>query len=110
MDRAPVTPNPTASSTLTGGDHGSSDEGPHRDTGARGPSTSHAVNKDHGLDVQSDNSHKGMAEHAKAQKDAGERAQQAGGAGSKVSWDNEFPNRPKGPIIGMQDERGDVGE
>lgn len=110
MDRAPITPNPTASSTLTGGDHGSSDEGPHRDSGPLGPTTPHAVDKDHGLDIQSDYSHKGMADHANAQRDAAEQAKQAGGPGEKVSWEKEFPNKPKGPVIGMQDERGGVGE
>ncbi|KAF8437397.1 hypothetical protein BGX38DRAFT_1145154 [Terfezia claveryi] len=65
-----------------------------------------AVEKDHGLDVQSDNANKGMADHANAQRSAGEQARQAGGAGRKVSWDDEFPNKPKGPVIGLQDERG----
>ncbi|RPB19531.1 hypothetical protein L211DRAFT_871248 [Terfezia boudieri ATCC MYA-4762] len=65
-----------------------------------------AVDKDHGLDVQSDNANKGMADHANAQRNAGEQAKQAGGAGKKVSWDDEFPHKPKGPVIGLQDERG----
>ena len=56
------------------------------------PTKQHAVDKDHSLDVQSDNANKGMADHANAQRNAGEQAKQAGGAGKKVSWDDEFPN------------------
>ena len=75
------------------------------------PSTrQHAVDKGHGLDVQSDNANKGMTDHENAQKNAGEQVKQAGGTGKKVSWDDEFPNKPKGPVIGLQDERGGVGE
>jgi len=74
------------------------------------PASQHTVDKDHGLDIQSDNANKGMADHANDQKSAGEQAKQAGGAGKKVSWDDEFPNKPKGPVIGLQDERGGVGE
>ncbi|KAF8470189.1 hypothetical protein BDZ91DRAFT_720120 [Kalaharituber pfeilii] len=104
LDRSDTMPSPTASSTLTGGDRSSSDTGPS------GGSTPHTTEKDRGLDVQSDSAHRGMEEHAQAQRDAAKIAEQAGGSGRKVSWNDEFPKKPPGPVIGMQDQTGGVAQ
>lgn len=112
-DNAPNAPDPTKSSAMdkavpNAGDSGSSSTGPHTDTGSRTQTRIHTVDKQHGLDVQSNTAQKGLADHAQAQKDAESMDKQTGGDGKKVSWDAEFPNKPKGPVIGMQDQVGGV--
>jgi len=112
-DNAPSASDPTKNpsmdqATPNSGDSGSSSSGPHSDTGSRTQTRIHTVDKQHGLDIQSNVSQKGMAEHAEAQKDGASMDRQTGGDGKKVSWDAEFPNKPKGPVIGMQDQVGGV--
>jgi hypothetical protein len=68
----------------------------------------HTTRKTYELDFQANASRRGMREREAAEKSEEKRIEQSGGGTTKVSWDEEFPKKPEGPIIGMQDERGGI--
>lgn len=79
-------------------------------TATPGGSNTHVTRKDYVLDFHTSASRRGMKEREAAANSDASRTEQSGGGTEKVNWDKQFPGKPNGPIIGMQDERGGINQ